>query len=406
MAQSTEEPQSTVAVIRCDSYDNQIVLSALRAGFDLLGGAARFFRAGERIILKPNVLFGNHPDRCVTTHPAIFSAMAIMLRECNVRVSYGDSPAGILPVHNNMEKSHLAQVAAGLDIPLADFSAGRWVSYPAGLSSKKLYLANALFDCDGMVGLPKCKTHGLTRFTGAVKNFYGCVPGMVKGEYHARFPDVVDFSRLLVDICAFVNPRLHVMDAVMAMEGNGPQSGTPKKLGLILISADPVALDSVASRIIGLNPAYVPTSVEGEKSGLGNMRSERINVVGESIDAVADTSFKVVRLPPVHLPQGRLTRILRNIATPRPAIRPAKCIRCGKCVEACPVAPKAVDWARGDKQRPPVYDYNRCIRCFCCQELCPVGAIGIVTPLLIRVLPPLSYIALLFSSIWRKHRKV
>jgi uncharacterized protein (DUF362 family)/Pyruvate/2-oxoacid:ferredoxin oxidoreductase delta subunit len=390
--------RSTVAIVTCDSYEESAVLQACRRGLELLGGPAAFFKPGERIVLKPNVLFGNDPERCITTHPSVFKAVASLLLQAGVKLSYGDSPGGVLPIPYNMEKAQLAAAARQLGIELADFDKGEWVSFPRGLSSKKLLLANAIRAHDGLVSLPKLKTHGLVRLTGAVKNQYGCVPGMTKGECHARFPDVFDFSRLLVDITACIRPRLYVMDAIMAMEGNGPHHGTPAKVGVLLLSADPVALDATACRIVNLDPGIVPTNPLGQAAGLGSADSAAIRIVGEEIEKVRVPTFKVVRQNVPRLPQGRLMRVLKNLTTPRPRITAATCTRCGMCIKVCPIEPKAVDWAGGQRKKPPVYNYTNCIRCFCCQEMCPAGAIRIKTPLLRLLLPPLSYFALMLSN--------
>ena len=136
----------------------------------------------------------------------------------------------------------------------ADFDHGTSVSYPAGLSSKMLFIANGVLEADGVISLPKLKTHSLVTMTCAIKNQFGCVPGFTKGEYHARYPDVYDFSRLLADITGFVRPRLYITDAIWAMEGNGAQSGDPKPLQCLLLSSDPVALDTIACRLMDCPP--------------------------------------------------------------------------------------------------------------------------------------------------------
>ena len=114
---------------------------------------------------------------------------------------------------------------------------------------------------------------------------------MTKGEYHARFPEIYEFSQLLVDITSFVKARLYVMDAVYAMEGNGPQSGDPKKIGAILLSTDPVAIDSVACRIIDLDPSFAPPLKIGAQCGLGHTLDEQIELIGDPIESFIDKSF-------------------------------------------------------------------------------------------------------------------
>jgi len=378
--------QSSVAIVRCAEYSHEAVLGAVRRGLGLLGGAARFARAGERILLKPNMLAPDPAERCVTTHPSVLRAVGQAFQEAGARVAFGDSPA-VRKQEATARKTGLLEAAQAQAIAMADFSAARTVSNPDGVQNRQFRLAGAALDADGIVNLPKLKTHGLTRMTGAVKNVFGCVPGLLKAEFHVRLPDPDLFGRMLVDLAAMVRPRLHIMDAVMAMEGNGPRGGTPKRLGLLLLSADPVALDATASRIIGLAPEYAPTTRFGEATGLGAAQAERIEIVGEPLASVRADGFDIVNRPPKPLPRRGLMRLLRDRVVPRPVIVEARCTHCGECVTVCPTDPKSVDWRDGDRSRPPKHHYRSCIRCYCCQEICPESAIVIKTPWLGRLLP-------------------
>ncbi len=376
--------KSRVIVVKCDTYEYEQVLKAVGTGFDLLGGVSAFARPGERIVMKPNVLIGTDPDRCVTTHPSVLRAVGELLKATGAEVSYGDSPS-FGKAEPNLKKSGLKEAGDRLGLALADFDAGRSVSHKDALLVKRFVIANGVLDCDGLVSLPKLKTHGLVRYTGAVKNQFGCVPGILKGQSHARLPDPYDFATMLVDLNTLIKPRLYVMDGVMAMEGNGPRSGRPKRLGVLLLSTDPIALDATACRIICLDPEVVPTSRAGEKAGLGRYHSDGIEVIGEAIETVLDPDFEVNRTPPMSRSAGRFRTFLKNRTTDRPIIDRSKCTSCGTCVEMCPVRPQAVYWHRDDRSRPPRYSYGRCIRCFCCQETCPEGAILIDSPLLARL---------------------
>ena len=84
---------SKVAIIRCESYEYDIVKKSIERGISLLGGILQFAQKGENILLKPNILIGDAPKKCVTTNPAVFKAVAEILINAGVNVSYGDSPA-------------------------------------------------------------------------------------------------------------------------------------------------------------------------------------------------------------------------------------------------------------------------------------------------------------------------
>lgn len=376
--------KSKVALIRCETYDEEKVYKAVRYGLDVLGGAAQFVKPGEKIVLKPNVLIGSKPEKCVTTHPAVFQAVGQLLKEAGAILSYGDSPA-FGRCEPNMRKSGLKQVGDELGMSVADFDSGRSVSHKDALLVKSFVIANGVLDSDGLVSLPKLKTHPMPRFTGAVKNHFGIVPGLLKGQFHVKLPDPYDFCTMLVDLNTLVRPRLCVMDGIMAMEGNGPRGGKPKKMSVLLLSSDPIAIDATASRMIDLNPEAVPTSKAGEKARLGTYHRENIEIAGENIESFLDRSFEVIRTPPVSCSRSRIRNFVRNRVCEKPVIDEGRCNRCGVCVKMCPVEPKAVNWHTGDKSKPPKYKYDRCIRCFCCQENCPEGAVLVESPMLGKI---------------------
>jgi len=379
-----EGTRSTVALVACSTYDPETVRTAVDRGIDLLGGVERFAAAGERILLKPNLLASRSPERAVTTHPAVFRAVAESLQEAGATLMYGDSP-GFGGAEAVARKAGIAALADEMGVPLADFSSGESVSFPDGRLIKQFTIAKGALKVDGIVSLPKMKTHGLMRMTGAIKNQFGCIPGTLKAEFHARLPNADLFSQMLVDLNRFLSPCLFVMDGIVAMEGNGPQSGRPRAMNVLLLSDDPVALDATVCRLMNLDPRLVPTIAYGHAYGLGKL--ENVEVVGEPIAGLVCEEFDVDRAPrSTTQDPGRASRWARRFVVPKPVIREDRCTKCGTCVEVCPVSPKALRFAGESKTNKPQYDYNQCIRCYCCQEMCPVGAIEIDIPLLGRLI--------------------
>ena len=324
-----EAGASRVALVRCEGYDEQVVYEAIGRGLELLGGVAQFVRPGDKILLKPNLLVGSAPEQAVTTHPAVFGAVARRMREAGAELSYGDSPGFGSPLAA-ARRSGLVDVAEALGLAPADFNNGTQLSF------------------------------------------------------HAKMPDMDQFSQMLVDLNRFLRPRLYVMDGIVAMEGNGPRSGDPRRLSVLLFSADPVALDATACRLVDLDPALVPTNRWGDEWGLGTIH--RIELAGDPLASFRAPDFKVNRRPGSTTGwPGWVGDLLKNLVIPRPMVIPANCTRCGTCVSVCPVDPKAIDFRDG-RENPPRHDYGRCIRCYCCQELCPEHAIVIRTPLPGRLL--------------------
>ena len=376
--------KSNVAIVRCGSYNTEEVSKAVSRGLELMGGAESFVKQGEKILLKVNLLVGEVPEKCVNTNPAVFRAVAELFATKGAIVLYGDSPGFGTPLAA-AKKSGIADVAKELKIEEADFKEGREVFFEQGNQNKSFYIANGVLDADGLISLPKMKTHALERFTGAIKNQFGCVVGMRKGEFHVKLPDATDFARMLVDLNSFVKPRLYIMDGIMAMEGNGPRGGTPRAMNVLLFSTDPVALDATASRMINLNPLYVPTTLIGGQTGAGTFNEEEIEIVGDALNDFICMDFNVERTPVKTVKKNSVNTFLKNRLIAKPVIIEDKCTQCGTCVHSCPVEGKAINWLNGDKTKAPVYDYKKCIRCYCCQEMCPESAIVLKDPVIIKV---------------------
>ncbi|MBI9052043.1 MAG: DUF362 domain-containing protein [Anaerolineaceae bacterium] len=375
---------SKVALVYCEKYELEEVRNAVQQGLSILGGAAQFAKDGENILVKPNLLLGGSPDRCISPHPTVFQAVLEAFQAAGAQLSFGDSP-GFGSAKLAARPSGLLAVADALNVPVADFHEGVDVTFHEGNLIKQFTFAKGVMDADGLISLSKMKTHALTRITGAIKNQFGCIPGMLKPEFHSRLPNVDYFSKMLVDINLCIKPRLYIMDGIIAMEGNGPHGGTPRPMHVLLFSTDPVALDATVCKMINLDENLVEPIKYGNEYGLGNSRD--IEYPGEKPKRFFTPDFNANRSPALTStkPDAFNNRFLRTFITPRPIIIEDKCIKCGRCVEVCPADPKALSWQNGKKQ-PPVYDYAKCIRCYCCQELCPEEAITVETPWLGRLL--------------------
>lgn len=381
------DKKSLVVLVPCGSYDRETVAAAVRRGMELAEQDGPAAGPDEKILIKPNLLRGAAPEKAVTTHPSVLAGVIRYLQETGrMNLSYGDSPALMAP-DRAAKESGLAEIAESCGIPEADFTSCVRVENAAGHVAKELHLSKAVADCDAVISVCKMKTHAMMRITGGVKNGYGYIQGRNKTVGHMKYPNYDRFAAMLADINLYVKPRLHVMDGIVAMEGNGPASGDPVRMGLLLFSKDPVAMDSVFCRLVRLDPKLVATNTIGERYGLGTWREENLRVLTpegpasmeDVVGKYGKPDFRVYRGPA----RPRVTEFLGNVLSPalsKPFIQKDKCVRCGVCVEACPVEGGAVTFANG-KDRPPVYDYKKCIRCFCCQEMCPQKAIAVKRPL-------------------------
>ena len=375
--------KSKVVLLPCREYDEEKIHMLLKQGLDFLGGVETLIPKDAKILLKPNLLKKAEVEKAVITHPVVVGAFAGILRESGYEnivladsCGHGTTQAVIrgTGMDTYLEKYH---------IPAVDYSEGVKTAYPQGVQAKEFILPKELLEQDCVISLSKMKTHALERITGAVKNSYGFVYGFHKAKGHTQYPSADSFARMLIDLNKCVAPKLYVMDGIVAMEGNGPGSGDPVPMNVLLMSTDPVALDSVFSRLVYLKPEMVPTNYHGEKMGLGTWKEEEITLLtpdgeismAEAVKKYGNPDFNVDRTEVRNNIWTRMAGVL-NIFQKKPYIEADKCVRCGICVQSCPVPGKAVDFRKG-KDKPPVYDYKKCIRCFCCQEMCPKKAIKV-----------------------------
>jgi uncharacterized protein (DUF362 family)/ferredoxin len=378
-----------VFVVKCPEYEQAAErVSELLA---MMGGIEQFAAPGERIALEANLLLAAAPERAVTTHPTIVAALGRMAKERGAEPFIIDSPSAGYPYSENTMKrvyrtSKMVDAAQEARIDLNFDTTYQAVSFPDGELTKHFDILTPLVEADGVFNLCKLKTHIYMGMTGAVKNNFGAIPGRTKPGYHAKLADSARFAQMLLDLAACVAPRLSIMDAVIGMEGDGPNNGTPRHIGLLLGSRNPLALDAVAGEIIGLAHERNPVLVEAERQGLGPARIEDVDLIG--IDAgdlrIPDfahpsTIAPVSGLENIAWWQKALSPIFRNGLSVRPRVLASKCIGCGACRDICPMHAITING-----RRVAQIDDRECIRCYCCHETCPQDAIELHQSLLYR----------------------
>lgn len=374
-----------VSLYRCAGYEQDQVDEALSGVLGPLGGMGAFVRPGYRVLLKLNLLASCTPDEAVTTHPALVRAAVRTVQKEGAVAVVGDSPGGRNTASSYealLRKTGIREVIddTGCEYTFFD-EATTEVQVPGARTFRKFTVARALTDADCVIGLPRLKTHQLTGITGAVKLHYGFIPGVAKAEYHLHAGrDTRTFAQLLLELAAVVRPALTIMDAVVAMEGNGPRHGTPRNLGLLMAGTCPPALDYLACTITGIDPRTVPTVRQAMEWECGPASADEIATFGPPPGEFAVRFKKPEALRRYSLPPVFFRVAQRHFAI-RPEIDLRRCTRCGTCIRNCP--PGAI---RRDDDNYPVIDHAACIRCFCCQELCPAGAVGVKTPLVRRLI--------------------
>ena len=344
-------------------------------------------KSGARVLLKPNLLMSAVPEKAIVTHPAVVEAVASIVIDCGAKPFIGDSP----PLGNLarvLSKSGYNPFMKKLNIEAAPFMEKAAVEFPENRLFRRIDLAKEVFEFDAVISLPKLKTHTQMFLTLAVKNLFGTVIGTDKASWHLRAGREFDtFATVLVQIYDRVRPVVSILDGVLGMERNGPNSGQPRHIGIIAASQDAIALDSVICRLVGFSADSLLTCVIGDRLGIGKSGADEIEVTGDQLSGFPLKDFK----PPKSATMAwnlsywnPIRRFLENHLITRPDIDHSVCEACGICMRHCP--PQAISEQNGRM----VIDRKKCISCFCCHELCSNQAVQIVLPRFGRLLSKIA----------------
>jgi len=373
---------SRVALLKCEVYDSPVIKEKMNEALNLIGLEPGIF-AGKRVVIKPNLLSATAPEKSVVTHPEFFRSALRMVRDHGGAPVLCESP-GFQSLAKVMKKAGYDRIVEEEGCEVADPGATRILFYDGPCRFKRFEISSAVFDADLILNLPKFKTHGLTYITGAVKNLFGLIDGLNKSQWHLKARSKEEFSEFLLDFySALLNGFekrkvfIHLMDAVMGMEGEGPGvAGRPRKIGAMVAGEDAVSVDAVATTVVGLRLKEALTVVLGEKRGLGAGAPDRIDLQGAGLDEfqVRDyvPSKASGRSPVSAWPLN--TTLFKNLLVEKPVPSKERCTLCYQCKAICPGG--AIGDSKGESGVPH-YDYDQCIRCYCCMEICPEAAIAL-----------------------------
>ncbi len=374
---------SEVSIVKCDNYEENNVRKALSEAISAVGGLD-MIKPGMKVGIKVNLVTGAKPEKAVTTHPTMVCELTKMLVEKGAEVIIGDSPGGLynsvfLNSVYSVSKMTLAEKVGGrLN---RDFSE-KDAAYPEAEVLHDFRYTGWLDGVDVIIDFCKLKTHGMMGMSGAAKNMFGAIPGVIKPEYHFRFPDYDKFASMIVDLDEYFKPVLSIVDAVTGMEGNGPTQGKPRHIGAVIASPSPHKADLVGAYILGLSPEKLPILSSAIRRGLCPDSIEKLDIHGDP-DRFFISDFENIAHPTSLLFDSKsklLGRFIGAALRARPKVFPNECVGCGVCRDICPA--KTINIENGKA----IINKKSCISCFCCQEFCPKGAIKVKRTLISKIL--------------------
>ncbi|MFO7568864.1 MAG: DUF362 domain-containing protein, partial [Smithellaceae bacterium] len=315
---SDQKPLVSIVKVNEKWSDAKSIDYAVTRAIDLIGGINQVAAGKENILLKPNLLNLSPAD---TTKPQVVEALAGLMKKAGKNVCIGEASvaswrnvkafvSGNVCSAKGYQDLQAIQddvfgalgyrdLSGRIDVPLVNLHVGKMMKLdiPDNYVFKEIHIHEALYNADMICSMPMMKTHTLAGVTLAMKNvgigaYPGLVYGSVRSAVHSRASELepTGTSTAIIDMVKANKIGLNVVDATMAMEGNGPstaQGGKPVKMNLIIAGTNALATDMVAARVMGYMPDEIDTFQWAWKAGMKPSRLDDITVVGESMSGVA-----------------------------------------------------------------------------------------------------------------------
>ena len=305
---------SKVALVRCEDYQAETVDESLGELMGLLGGWERFVEGGETVLIKPNFIAPRGPEVPAQTDGRLILAIARKLQPLAGRILVGDSTAWGSARKNASLTGLTEENLAAVGAEIVEFNRPVRVMIDTPAGARKVVLDQTVLEADKIINVPKLKAHQQLMLSGAIKNTFGAVVGKRKAWWHCRYgEDAADFTQMIVGVYQAIKPVLNIVDAVVAMQGQGPINGKPKKIGALLASTDAAAVDRVCAELIGLD-GQVEMLKAARRMGVGATELADIELVGESLERLRVHNFSFsVMMPLAFTPLRVCQSIFRQI---------------------------------------------------------------------------------------------
>ncbi|MBC8382917.1 MAG: DUF362 domain-containing protein [Candidatus Cloacimonetes bacterium] len=358
---------------KCSSYD----IPKIKNAIDSIFTKTDFYptlKSLSSVLLKPNLLGAYPPDRAITTHPNLVAAVIEILKDHKIAISLMDNPGGTVSTMKAYQLTGMENLAKLYGITLINPVKNGIYTYN---KNAKYIVSKAFIDAEAIINLAKLKTHMYTLYTGAIKNFYGIIPGLAKSNLHRLAPNPKKFAEFVVDIYEIIQDKVafNLIDGIIGMDGNGPSTGDVKKFNLVLGSKNAIALDYYASKFMGFEPEKIPiTRITAEREGL-DFNDFKLSGDFEENFVLPNCNIQASKRKNLllNLLTVPLKGVIKRFFWTIPYFDPKKCIQCKACVKFCPGKALTLD----ANDLAPKLDTQKCILCMCCVEICSEHAVSL-----------------------------
>jgi uncharacterized protein (DUF362 family) len=258
------------------NHQESILISKIEDGVNISGFLKKELDSFGDLKLSPDDVVAIKPNLCciksyetgATTDPHVIEGIINYLKD-----DYGVTSIYIVESDATQMLADMAfkllgyeRLSKKLGVELINLSKSPFSikSFPDNAFLKKIRFPDIMEKASFFISVPKIKTHGTNSFTSALKNQFGCNPDPKKSKLHKKLDDAI------VDLNLAFRPDLVIVDGMIAMGGyRGPVDGVPIRMNTFIFAHDPVAVDHLVSRIIGIDPSSVKYLVEAERRGIG-----------------------------------------------------------------------------------------------------------------------------------------
>jgi len=291
----------TIYYLKQDTYQIEGIKLKLEEALKSWGGIKELLNGRKNILLKPNLIKPQPVEMGITTHPVFILAIAEFLIDFGYKVSVADSPA-LGSAEHCLKKLGIDEELKKRGIPFFSFKQKRYFQGSGGPFSY-ISISREIFDFDGLINLPKLKTHCQSGFTGAVKNLYGCVPGKAKALRHMICGNNLQtFMKMILKNAEIVAPILTIADGIEALHQHGPTRGEIYPLHSIFVADSCLEMDWAFCKLIGLSPESTPLFQASGKS------FDSLKVLGDPLERAKD--FVHAKQIPISFNPFRILRLL------------------------------------------------------------------------------------------------
>lgn len=245
-------------------------------GIEALGGMKQFVKAGQRVLIKPNIGWDRTPDRAANTNPKLVKRIVEHCVKAGAKevLVFDHTCHEWTKCYKNSGIEQAVKEAGGKVVPADSEKYYKTVSNPNGSRLKEMMVHELLLNTDVFINVPILKHHSSSKVSVAMKNLMGCV--WDRGYWHKN-----DLHQCIADFLQYRKPDLNIIDAYYVMKQNGPMGVSLDDvltMKSLIISKDIVAADAAAVKFLNQEPTAINHIKIAAAAGMGQMDRSKLNI--------------------------------------------------------------------------------------------------------------------------------